>query len=158
MSKKDQTRITVFLDAELVRAFNQLTNHIGISGTALLNQTLPRELDYLAKLPTNTEKALRFLRSAPVRRKNRFNITLDRATADRLRQLCQRKRVPRDRFISLYIRYLVDGPLKKISEIRSNPRHEYSGSQPYSELHMTDQRVDELRKLIRELYGEGGES
>ena len=52
--------------------------------------------------------------------------------AERLDQLCLEKRVPRNVFIGCYLDFLVSGaegvceaPLKKVSEILMNPRHEY---------------------------------
>ena len=135
-----KTRITAFVADELAKKFAELTRRIGISGTALLNRALPAELDYLAELPGNSEKAAaawRFIErlndtdGAPFKGR-RFNMTLDREDAERMDELCREKRVPRDRFIGFYLNFLVNGaegvceaPLKKISEMLMNPRHEY---------------------------------
>jgi hypothetical protein len=137
---KEKTRITAFVADEVAKKFTELTRRIGISGTALLNRALPAELNYLAELPGNSERAAaawRFIGAldetddAPFKAR-RFNITLDREDAERMDQLCREKRVPRDAFIGLYLSFLVNGvdgvceaPLKKISEMLMNPRHEY---------------------------------
>jgi hypothetical protein len=139
-----KTRITAFVANELAKKFTDLTRRIGISGTALLNRTLPAELDYLANLPANSERAAAAQRfydgfvdsvvgddEDPPNR-HRLNITLDRENAERMDRLCREKRVPRDGFIGLYLDFLVNGaegvceaPLGKISEMLMNPRREY---------------------------------
>lgn len=58
----EKTRITVFVADELAKKFTELTSRIGVSGTALLNRALPAELDYLAELPENSERAAAVLR------------------------------------------------------------------------------------------------
>jgi hypothetical protein len=62
----------------------------------------------------------------------RFNVTLNRDDAERMDQLCRERRVRRDSFINGYISFLVNGesgvceaPLRKISEMLMNPRHEF---------------------------------
>jgi hypothetical protein len=132
---KNLARVTAFVDEELAQKFAELTKKIGVSGTALLSRTLPSELDYLAGIHSNSERAgtiWRLLEKLATHPKIRFNVTLDRQDAERMSQLCREKRVPRDRFIGGYIDFLVNGdngvceaPLKKISEILANPRHEY---------------------------------
>jgi hypothetical protein len=133
-----KTRITVFVADELAKKFTGTMRTLGISGTAFLSRTLPAELDYLAKLPANSERAAavwRFMyidtEDAPSKVR-RFNITLDRGDAERMDQLCREKRVDRDNFIGVYLDFLVNGaegvceaPLKKVSEMLMNPRHEY---------------------------------
>ncbi len=131
---KSLARITAFVSEELAKKFAELTHQIGVSGTALLSRTLPGELDYLAGIPSNSERAGTTLRllATDTGPKMRLNVTLDRQDAERMSQLCREKRVPRDSFIGGYIAFLVNGdngiceaPLKKISEILANPRHEY---------------------------------
>ena len=131
---KDRVRITAFVNEELAKKFTELTSQIGVSGTAILSRTLPNELNYLAGIPGNSERAGTTLRllATDTGPKVRLNVTLDRQDAERMSQLCREKRVPRDSFIGGYIAFLVNGdngiceaPLKKISEILANPRHEY---------------------------------
>jgi hypothetical protein len=131
---KSRARITAFVNEDLAKKFAELTHQIGVSGTALLSRTLPSELDYLAGVPSNSERAGTALRllATDTGPKTRLNVTLDRQDAERMSQLCREKRVPRDSFIGGYIAFLVSGengiceaPLKKISEILANPRHEY---------------------------------
>ena len=136
----EKTRITVFVADELAKKFTELMRRMGISGTALLNRTLPAELDYLAKQPANSERAAAVWRSLGTLMHTagassewrRFNITLDREDAERMDQICREKRLPRDVFIGAYLDFLVNGaegvceaPLEKISEMLINPRHEY---------------------------------
>ncbi|MGB7722196.1 MAG: hypothetical protein WBL65_20010 [Bryobacteraceae bacterium] len=132
----EKTRITVFVADELAKKFTEHMRRMGISGTAYLNRGLPAELDYLAELPGNSERAAAVLTlidtvSASSKRRQ-FNITLDREDAQRMDQLCREKRVPRDVFIGAYLDFLVNGaegvceaPLEKISAVLMNPRHEY---------------------------------
>jgi len=131
-----KTRITAFIEEERAKEFTEIMSRIGISGTALLNRALPTELNYLAKLPSNSERgeALnRFAeRLAYDDKYRRLNITLDRADAERMDQICREKRVSRDSFLGAFLAFLVYGekgvceaPLKKISEMLMNPRHEY---------------------------------
>ena len=126
----EKTRITVFVADELAKKFTELMRRMGISGTALLNRTLPAELDYLAKQPANSERAAAVWRSLGTLMHTagassewrRFNITLDREDAERMDQICREKRLPRDVFIGAYLDFLVNGaegvcgaPLEKIS-------------------------------------------
>jgi hypothetical protein len=137
---KEKTRITVFVADALAKEFTETMRSLGISGTAFLSRTLPAELDYLAKRPATSDRdaaVLRFYEAAihtagTSSERRRFNITLDREDAERMDQLCREKRVPRDLFMDCYLGFLVNGtegvceaPLKKVSEILMNPRHEY---------------------------------
>jgi hypothetical protein len=137
---KASTRITAFVPEGLAEMFTELTRGIGISGTALLSRTLPSELNHLAGLPTNSERAEmarqmmdRILEiDATHLKTRRFNITLIREDAERMNTLCREKRVPRDSFIGAYIYFLVKGeegvcrgPLERIGEMLMNPRREY---------------------------------
>jgi len=191
---KNETRITAFIEEELAKKFTELTRRIGISGTALLSRTVPAELNYLAELPANSERAekvVRFLADlkvdeddTPPKKPRRFNVTLRREDAKRLDQLCREKGVRRDGFIYAYIDFLVNGadgvceaPLKKISEILMNPRHEYEEKRrngptadrtlydledesftviqgvpkenPYSLLHLGEEDLNRWERLIR---------
>jgi hypothetical protein len=137
----NMTRITVSIGESKAKKFAELTRQIGVSGTALLRRTLPAELDYLAALPPNSETAEKRARvitelgnalSDTPPKTVRFNITLDRKDAERMNQICQENRIPRDGFIRAYINFLVEGlddvceaPLMKISKILANPRLEY---------------------------------
>jgi hypothetical protein len=129
-------RITAFIGEGLAEEFAGLTRQIGVSGTALLSRTLPAELKYLADLPGNNEReetAWRLFErllsevSGTRPKVRRLNVTLDRQDAERMSRLCREKRVRRDSFIGSYIAFLVgeEGPLRKISELLTNPRHEY---------------------------------
>jgi len=130
-----QIRITAFIEEERAKKFAEIVSQIGVSGTALLNRALPSELNYLAKLPSNSERGEAFCRFAERvagGKYRRFNITLERAEAERMDQLCREKRVSRDSFLGAFVAFLVYGekgvceaPLKKISEMLMNPRHEY---------------------------------
>jgi len=162
-----KTRITVFLAAKDAKLFAELTSGLGISRDTLLNQTLPAELDYLAGVPANSEKALAYLRarvSGDREDKARINITLSRKTALRMNRLCEQKRVPRDLFIASYVDFLVHGdpeencigPLTKVREMLRNPRHEYyssAGHGPYQDLHIPDEALTSLDNLLVELFG-----
>jgi hypothetical protein len=190
---KDRVRITAFVNEELAKKFTELTSQIGVSGTAILSRTLPNELNYLAGIPGNSERAgttLRLLErlAADTRPKMRLNVTLGRHDAERMSQICREKRVPRDSFIGGYIAFLVNGdngiceaPLKKISEILANPRHEYeekrrnspkedetlldgngnfifneavSQENPYRYLHSDEEQLKLLDRLLRNRMGE----
>lgn len=165
--RTSKTRITVFLDAKDAKRFAELTNGIGVSRDALLNQTLATELDYLAEIPANSEKAFAYLRaqvSGDRQDKARLNITLNRRTALRMSRLCVQKRVPRDLFIASYVDFLVNGdpegscigPLPKAWEMLRNPRHEYSssaGGGPYHDLHIPDETFEPLDNLLAKLFG-----
>jgi hypothetical protein len=127
-------RITAFIGEDLAKKFVERTRQIGVSGAALLSRTLPGELNYLAEIPSNSERAetaWRLMETLATdthtdsRKVRRLNITLDRQHAEHMSQLCREKRIKRDIFIGSYIAFLVNGPLKKISEILANPRHEY---------------------------------
>jgi len=133
-AKAAKTRITAFIEAERAKEFTAIMSRL--SGKALLNMALPAELNYLSKLPSNSERgeALnRFAeRLAYDGKYRRLNITLERADAERMDQICREKRVSRDSFLGAFIKFLVDGekgvceaPLKKISEMLMNPRYEY---------------------------------
>jgi hypothetical protein len=166
-STTPKTRITAFLDAKDAKRFAELTSSIGISRDALLNQSLPSELDYLAEIPANSVKALAYLRarvSGDREDKARINITLSRRTALRMNRLCEQKRVPRDLFIASYVDFLVNGdpegscisPLAKAGAMLRNPRHEYSSSAghgPYQDLHISDEALASLDNLLVELFG-----
>ncbi len=52
-----KSRITVFLDSRLADELGRLTREIRISRDALMDQTLPAELDYLRELPRNSSRA-----------------------------------------------------------------------------------------------------
>lgn len=180
--KTNTKRITASIREDLARRFTELTRKIGVSGTALLTKTLPRELDYLAEISSNSETAQKIwplakLTWATIKtRPMRFNVTLDRQDADRMDQLCVSKGVPRDIFIETYVSFLVngtsevcEGPLAKISAILANPRHEYEQNQnksrgesrenPYRFLHLSEEVIEIVRdqwnaSLIKERTGE----
>jgi hypothetical protein len=156
-------RITAFIEEERARKFTALTSQIGVSGTALLNRALPAELNYLAEVPANSESGAalgRFIDEFDDDKYRRLNITLDRTHAERMDQLCREKRVSRDSFLGAFLAFLVYGeqgvceaPLKKISEMLVNPRHEYeekrrSGPEavpqdnPYRFLHHDEEEVN----------------
>jgi hypothetical protein len=128
-------RITAFIEEERAKKFTELTSQIGVSGTALLSRALPTELNYLAQLPSNSERGAalgRFIDNFDDDKYRRFNITIERADAERMDQLCREKKVSRDSFLGAFVAFLVYGekgvceaPLKKISEMLMNPRHEY---------------------------------
>lgn len=133
-------RITAFIEEARAKKFTELTSRIGISGTALLGRALPTELNYLAELPSNSEKAEVLSRlierltddDDDNNKYRRLNITLERGDVERMDQLCREKRVSRDSFLGAFLAFLVYGekgvceaPLKKISEMLMNPRHEY---------------------------------
>jgi hypothetical protein len=186
-------RVTAFIGEGLAKKFVESTRQIGVSGAALLSRTLPGELNYLAEIPSNSERAetaWRLMETLATdtrtdsRNVRRLNITLDRQHAERMSQLCREKRIPRDTFIGSYIAFLVNGdsgiceaPLKKISEILANPRHEYeekrrnspneaetllnlkddsftfntpvSQENPYGHLHIDDDQLDLLERLAK---------
>jgi hypothetical protein len=134
-----KTRITAFVREDLAKAFTETMSRIGVSGSALLARGLPSELNYLAELPSNSERgeavgrSLELLAAADSSsKKRRLNITLERADAERMDQLCREKRVPRDFFIGGYLAFLVNGqdgvceaPLKRIGALLMNPRLEF---------------------------------
>lgn len=139
---RSKVRITAFIGDELAARFTALTRRIGVSGTALLSKTLSSELDYLAAIPTRSERveaAYRFIDAleadpsdvSPAKLR-RLNITLDRQVADRMGELCREKHIQRDQFINSYINFLVHGeeavcraPLETVAEILRNPRHDF---------------------------------
>jgi hypothetical protein len=158
-------RITVFIGEELGKKFTGLTRQIGVSGTALLTRTLPVELNYLAEIPSNSEKDEtawrligRLIEKLAATRPRRLNVTLDRQDAERMDQLCREKRVSRDLFIHQYIYFLVNGddgceaPLVKISKILANPRYEYEQNRPKEdETHYArDGQVIELKAVCQD--------
>jgi hypothetical protein len=161
-------RITVFIGEELGKKFTGLTRQIGVSGTALLTRTLPVELNYLAEIPSNSEKDEtawrligRLIEKLAATRPRRLNVTLDRHDAERMDQLCREKRVSRDLFIHQYIYFLVNGddgceaPLVKISNILANPRYEYEQKRWLSPKegethHARDGQVIELKAVCQD--------
>jgi hypothetical protein len=162
MSQTETTRITALIEAGLAKEFTELTRGIGVSGTALLANTLHTELDYLETLPANTEQQGRKLwrgwhagtgAGSRAAAKGRFNITLSREDAARLNRLCGAKRVPRHAVINCYVYFLVNGeegvceaPLAKIAKLLAEPRSEYE------EARSKGSGVDQ------ELYNPGDES
>jgi hypothetical protein len=134
-----KVRITASIGEELAEKFTSLTRRIGVSGTALLSETLPHELDYLAEIETRSERreaAHRFFdklfdTDSP-HKLGRLNITLDYQVAERMTELCREKNIQRDQFINAYIYFLVNGeedvckaPLETVAEILRNPRYEF---------------------------------
>src|SRR6516162_2799934 len=132
-------RITAFIAEQYAEKFTALTRRIGVSGTALLSNTLSSELDYLAEIPPSTQRfedlsnflaSLEFDSGGNLVEVNdkpkvrRLNITLDREVADRMNEICREKRIQRDQFINAYVGFLVDdkGPLQTVAEILVNPR------------------------------------
>jgi hypothetical protein len=118
MPARPKVRITASIGEEIAEKFTALTRRIGVSGTALLSETLPHELDYLAGIPTRSERheaAQRFFDklceidtdSPP--KLGRLNITLDCQVAERMSELCREKNIQRDQFINAYIYFLVKG-------------------------------------------------
>ena len=53
-AKAAKTRITAFIEAERAKEFTAIMSRL--SGKALLNMALPAELNYLSKLPSNSER------------------------------------------------------------------------------------------------------
>ncbi len=166
MSKRiPQTRITAFVDAEVAGRFDWYTTAIGLSKNTFLNATLPAELGELEGLPPNGAEGGRSLKlrlKIQSATRSRLNITLERSTADRMNEVCARKRIPRDLFLDAYLRFLVDGdpagscigPLVKVAAVLENPRHEYysyKGHGPYEDLSLSDEALKMAEKAMREL-------
>lgn len=164
----DKTRITVFADGEHVEKLNRLTKQAGISKNAWLASTLAAEVDYLRRLQVNGQKARNWFKAlGKIRQGNsRLNITLERADAELISSICEEKGISRDQFISEYIAFLVNGdpdgtcdsPLEKVVAMLRDPRYEYyetNGGNPYEDLHLTEEDVDELYEHLRKVVKEG---
>jgi len=161
MASKNHTRITVWIDGDLLDELTEKTQAVGVSKNRLLRDTLDVELDFLATLPANSGKGARFLKALSRVKKNRvrLSLSLENETAKRLDAICEEKGVPRDEFLNEYIHFLVHGdrnlmgtpsPLDKVQSLLSDPRFEYiqEGDHPYSEMSMSDEVVEEAISLV----------
>src|SRR5574341_1163296 len=126
-------------------------------------------VEFPAAMPGAQKRHDEILRSSMVRNrvdpsgiKKRLNITVDRGTAKSMNKLCREKRIPRDRFVSMYVDFLVKGdpegscisPLVKAAQLIRDPRHEYmssAGNNPYDDLHIPESTVQALDELLGDL-------
>jgi hypothetical protein len=167
----NSTRITVFVAQELWEKLTRYTTAIGVSREFLLSSTLESELGYLQKLAPNGPKASRWFSALTHARPNRkrLNLSLNKKVAAKLRNLCKEKGITRDQFISEYISFLVEGdpagsctsPLLKIRAIIDDPRWEYASnrdSNPYDDLHLSEEDADKLVIAVREMLSGSGKS
>ena len=162
--RANHIRITVSITDDLTEQFTELTRQIGVSGTALISRTLPAELDYLAKIPGNSRRARKALEMVSDPEMGRINFTLSRQDAERMDAICKEKNVPRNSFLRTYIDFLCNGepdvcagPLTLVNKILADPRYEYEQNKqaltiadnPYSLLHLAEETVAEVVKIMR---------
>ncbi len=165
MAKKpSKSRITVFIDSDLLERLNDKTKRVGVSKEVLLSSSLPGELAYLSELSSNGPTATKWFRAVGSTKtgKRRINITLDKSVAEKMKRICEEKGLTRDQFITEYINFLLDGdpqgwgagPLDKVAALLEDPRFEYvqeQGSNPYDDLHMTEDDAEKIGDLLRDL-------
>ncbi len=149
------------MNASLVDEFSDLMQRARLSKDSFIASTLASEVEYLRDLPPNGPKArllLRALGRLQADRK-RLSITLDKRLAKEISQVCDEKGITRDQFIGAYVSFLVHGdpdtgdpsPLEKALAILSDPRFGYAtinGSNPYQDLHMSEEDVDWLKENV----------
>ena len=106
---QSKTRITVRLNAVDWDFFNRIVKSIGLRRDAFLNRVLPDELDLFGKAPANAdagEKHAKELTKAVARYTKQVSLNLDTGLVERLEQVCKDKRVTRDAFLSVAIKFL----------------------------------------------------
>lgn len=162
-TKSDSQRVTFRVQKALVAALDKLLAQIHLRRDSYLNHVLADEVESLAKLKPNSERAKKHLRQlrGAVPDKARIAVTLDADLVTRLNAVCEEKGIVRDAFLEEFIKFLVLGdhdggscssPLVKAAELLGNPRHEYVWDQhPYEELTMTDREVDAVHRLPKDL-------
>ncbi len=162
MKSSTATRITAWIEADLLAALTEKTRAAGVSKDRLIGGSLSTELDYLETLPPNSERVAGFLRALGRANKGkaRFNLTLTQEVALRMDTLCEEKGVTRDQFLSEYVRFLVEGdpagscvsPLDMAYRLLVDPRFDYTDEHehPYDALSLSDEVIDLIPGILKE--------
>ena len=115
-------------------------------------------------IPSNSRRARKALDMVADAETGRINFTLCRQDAERMDAICKEKNVPRNSFLRAYIDFLCNGepnvcsgPLTLVNEILADPRYDYEQKNqarnvcyPYSILHLAEETVDEVIKIMTE--------
>lgn len=106
---QSKTRITVRPNAVDWDFFNRIVKSIGLRRDAFLNRVLPEELDLFDKSPGNDDAGETSNREREIllaKFTKQVSLNLDTNLVERLDQVCRDKRVTRDAFLSVAIKFL----------------------------------------------------
>lgn len=106
---QSKTRITVRLNAVDWDFFNRIVKSIGLRRDAFLNRVLPEELNLFDKAPANDDAGEMFKRDLDkllAKYTKQVSLNLDANLVERLEQVCKDKRVTRDAFLGVAIKFL----------------------------------------------------
>lgn len=151
-------RITVRLNAVDWDFFNRVMKSIALRRDAFLNRVLREELELFAKAPGNDDAGARHRRDVEkilAKYTKQVSLNLDVDLVERLEQVCKDKRVTRDAFLGVAIKFL-SSRLAVPALVIQSPRKtaglgERAVINKLPEYYMTNEERDDLaRKTLYE--------
>lgn len=124
-----QTKTTFTVSSAAISALDRSIKEFGLGRDGYLSSVLPECLDFLTKIPANSEEAEDLLRTCyrpdtedQIRRGTlfRLNLTLDQQLVKEMNTACADKRIPRDLFMEGVLE-VSNRALAKALEIFSSP-------------------------------------
>ena len=89
--RANEIRVTASITDDLAKEFTDLTRQVGVSGTALISRTLPRNWITWLRIPRNSGRARKALEMVSDAETGRINFTLCRQDAERMDAICKEK-------------------------------------------------------------------
>lgn len=174
------TKCQFTLPADLMADVDRLTSAkkgVGLAGILsrtgerfsrdrFLNDVLSDELSRFQRVPENSLAAYQLLREAMLEARRRapfkqINILLERSVAERLKLLCESKRIPRDELMRHFLSHAASG-LRQARQMANSPTDAvWDDGEPYRELHLSQDDVAERRDslhVIEAIAGQKGVS
>ena len=162
METNDLKAMTVRADGKVVEDFDELLQELRIRRDNYLRSQLEIEVEQLADIEPNSERAADFLRHGRLGRSKsrvKVNLKLPETLIARINVVCAEKRVSRDSFIETLLRFLAYGwpdqgivsPLVKTAEYLRDPFRDLLGSSSLlyrQRCTLTDQQTELLQSLL----------